>query len=211
MKKRILCFGDSNTWGAVPNTPDRFPEDVRWTGILAKELGDDYQVIEEGLCGRTTVFTDVIEGRLSGLEYFIPCLDSHSPLDLVILMLGTNDLKTRFNIGPKCIADGLHRYYNAVRTSQISGDGPKVLLLSPIMLSPEYKQHYIFGEMFGDDAVERSAGFGAAFREAAERFGWEFLDAAKVASASPEDGLHMGAEDHAKLGSAVAAKVKEIL
>ena len=73
MKKRIMCFGDSNTWGANPGTGNRYADDVRWTGVLQRELGEDYQVIEEGYNGRTSIFDDVLEGRLGGIKYFGPC------------------------------------------------------------------------------------------------------------------------------------------
>ena len=98
--KSILCYGDSNTYGLMPDSPDRYPRDVRWTGILQKKLGEDYYVIEEGLSGRTTLWDDPIEEHKNGKKYLLPCLDSHKPVDLVILMLGTNDLKTRFSLTP---------------------------------------------------------------------------------------------------------------
>jgi lysophospholipase L1-like esterase len=91
--KAILCYGDSNTWGYDPVTKGRFPRDMRWTGVLRQSLGDDYLVIEEGLNGRTTVWDDPIEGYKNGAAYLVPCLTTHRPLDLVIIMLGTNDLK----------------------------------------------------------------------------------------------------------------------
>lgn len=96
--KNILCYGDSNTWGYDAETKNRFPPDVRWTGILKRTLGEGYHVIEEGLNGRTTVWDDPIEGYKNGREYLIPCLESHRPLDLVIIMLGTNNLKKRFSL-----------------------------------------------------------------------------------------------------------------
>ena len=96
--KTILCYGDSNTWGYNPATTERSSRDERWTGILRRELDDGYLVIEEGLNGRTTVWDDPIEGYKNGKEYLIPCLETHKPLDLVIIMLGTNDLKVRFSV-----------------------------------------------------------------------------------------------------------------
>jgi lysophospholipase L1-like esterase len=103
--KTILCYGDSNTWGAVPlqslELIERFGRSERWTGVLQRELGQAYEVIAEGCNGRTTVWEDPIEGYKNGKEYLIPCLDSHQPLDLVIIMLGTNDLKARFSIHTK--------------------------------------------------------------------------------------------------------------
>ncbi len=106
--KKILCYGDSNTWGHIPVTGGRYGDDVRWTGVLQAALGEGYRVIEEGLNGRTTVHDDPIEGVYkNGKHYLIPCLESHRPLDLVIMMLGTNDLKMRFSLPPSDIARGV--------------------------------------------------------------------------------------------------------
>ncbi len=101
MKKRIVCFGDSNTWGYDAVTRERFAEEIRWTGLLQKELGEGYQIVEEGLCGRTSVFEDPLNEGMSGLAYLYPCLMSHAPVDLLILMLGTNDCKQRFGLTAK--------------------------------------------------------------------------------------------------------------
>ena len=102
--KSILCYGDSNTWGYDPQTRSRFPHDVRWTGVLASSLGTGYRVVEEGLNGRTTRWDDPIEAGRNGLTFLQPCLESHLPLDLVIVMLGTNDLKQRFGLSASDIA-----------------------------------------------------------------------------------------------------------
>ena len=140
MRKRILCFGDSNTWGAVPEEGTRYPDKVRWTGLLQEKLGDGYQIIEEGYCGRTTVFDDEIEGRLSGIKYFGPCCDSQSPLDLIILMLGTNDLKMRFGVDARTIAFGFQRYLDVLATTPMEGNKPKILLVAPIKIDPSYRK-----------------------------------------------------------------------
>lgn len=211
MKKRILCFGDSNTWGAVPAEGTRHPDDVRWTGILAAELGNEYQVIEEGYNGRTTVHDDPVENRLSGIAYFETCLDSQSPLDLIILMLGTNDLKARFGVDPYTIAFGFGRYLNAVKTVPMAGNRPEVLLAAPLLIDPSYKDVPLFLDMFGEGAVERSERFAEAYEAFAKENGVHFIDASKYGKASVRDGVHMEAEYHEKLGKAFAEKVKEIL
>ena len=100
MKKHILCFGDSNTYGSSAEKDiSRYDENLRWPMLLAKHLGPDYAVIEEGFGGRTTVHDDPVEGGYkSALTYLPPCLMSHNPLDIVVLMLGTNDAKERFSM-----------------------------------------------------------------------------------------------------------------
>ena len=211
MKKRIMCFGDSNTWGANPETGNRYADDVRWTGVLQRELGEDYQVIEEGYNGRTSIFDDVLEGRLGGIKYFGPCCDTQSPLDLIVLMLGTNDLKIRFGLTPRTIAFGFGRYVDALKITPMAGNKPKVLLVSPILIDPSYKNHALFHDMFGEDATERSMALAEAYKDFADANGWEFLNAAEFAKASTVDGVHMAPADHSALGVAVARKVKSIL
>lgn len=211
MQKRILCYGDSNTWGAIPNESERYPDDVRWTGVLQNELGNTYKVIEEGYNGRTTVHDDPIEGRLSGVTYFKPCMESQLPLDLIIIMLGTNDLKTRFNVNPKAIASGLHRYKDILNNAPKVGTKPQVLVVAPILMDPSYKDHAIFHDMFGEDAVERSQGFAEAYKEVADEIEAHYFNAAECAKASEREGLHMEPDSHEKLGKALAKKVREIL
>jgi lysophospholipase L1-like esterase len=210
-KKRILCFGDSNTFGEVPGKGIRHPEEVRWTGILQKELGDGYRVIEEGYGGRTTVFDDEIEGRLSGLKYFRPCCESQAPLDLIILMLGTNDLKYRFGVDARTIAFGFQRYLDVVHTLPESVGKPRILLVAPIQINPAYKENPLFHDMFGDHAVERSQKFAEAYREFADGAGIDFLDASLYGEADPADGVHMAPESHRRLAEAMVNKVRELI
>lgn len=102
MVKRILCFGDSNTYGYIPGgNGRRYGPDVRWTGLLSAWLKPECLIIEEGLPGRTTVFEDPILPGRKGSDYFYPCLWSHAPLDMLLLMLGTNDCKMRFGASAK--------------------------------------------------------------------------------------------------------------
>lgn len=208
--RRILCYGDSNTWGAISGTNDRFRDEERWSGVLQKELGDQYLVLNEGYNGRTTVFDDPVEGRLSGLAYFGPCLETQSPLDLLILMLGTNDLKVRFGVSPLTIASGLERYLQVLQTTHMMGEKPEILLLAPILIDPSYREHALFHEMFGDQADERSRQFFAAYSAFAREHQLHFLDASLYGKADKADGLHMGIDSHKRLGKAVAEKVKEI-
>ena len=135
----ILCFGDSNTHGYNPSNGGRFDRDTRWTGRLQKLLGDSDYVIEEGLSGRTTVFSDPIHEGLNGFEYIYPCLMTHEPIDLLIIMLGTNDTKERFGANASVIALGLNRLIEkAKNTRQAFRDGKsKILIVAPLPIREE--------------------------------------------------------------------------
>ena len=111
----ILCYGDSNTYGYNPVNGLRYPKDVRWTGVLQKLLGEQYAVIEEGCNGRTTVFEDIAEPWKAGLGYLKPCLNTHKPIDFVIMMLGSNDLKRMFHASAKEIADGAEQLVSIIK------------------------------------------------------------------------------------------------
>ena len=111
----VLCYGDSNTYGYNPSNGFRYPPDVRWTGRLQRLLGEGYHVVEEGCNGRTTVYDDPLEGWKNGIDYLKPCLNSHKPVDIVILMLGSNDLKEVFHASPEDIANGAAELVKVIR------------------------------------------------------------------------------------------------
>ena len=209
MKKRILCFGDSNTWGYNGADGIRFDDNVRWTGRLQKLLGDGYTIIEEGHNGRTTVWDDPVENRLAGLTYFWPCMDSQSPLDLIILMLGTNDTKCYFNVSADCIAMGAGRLVDMAQKSPFGRDGtaPKILLVSPIRLEKENG----FQNSFDEEAAKKSEKFPEAFQKIAELYGCYYLNAAEFAEPGSADGIHLDEAGHAALAKAMEKKVREIL
>lgn len=212
MKKRILCFGDSNTFGSRPSG-GRFDEHVRWPMRMQELLGGEYTVIEEGFGGRTTVFDDPVEGGYkSGAAYLPPCLMSHNPLDLVILMLGTNDLKMRFNMNARTIAEGNMRLIRLIMqyAMNMEGAAPKILLVSPPVVG-EWITKTPYIDVFGPDAPEKSEKFAAEYARYARLMRCEYLDAAQYAVPSKTDALHLDQENHLKLAEAMAAKVREIL
>jgi lysophospholipase L1-like esterase len=214
--KHVLCFGDSNTWGwdpeatALAGFPVRHGAATRWTGVLQANLGNGFRVIEEGLNGRTTVFEDPVEVGRSGRTYLEPCLLSHMPLDLVVLMLGTNDLKTRFSVPAGDIADGASQLVRIVQRSE-SGPGratPKVLLLAPPPVGdldgmPELAEKFM-------GAARKSKQLPGFLERVALTTGVHFLDIQKVVHPSPLDALHLSATEHGKLGRAVAEAVARI-
>ena len=206
--KTVLCYGDSNTRGYMPTTGERFPSDVRWTGVLKQGLGDGYEVIEEGLDGRTTVWEDPIEGYKNGKTYLIPCLETHRPIDLVVMMLGTNELKKRFSLSAFDIAEGVRVLVEIVQKSEASPDGgpPKLLLMAP----PPVARLTEFAEMF-EGAEAKSRKFSEHYRRIADEQGCEFFDTSQVIVSSDIDGIHFEASEHKKLGKAVADLVRAIL
>jgi lysophospholipase L1-like esterase len=210
--KRILCYGDSNTWGYDPVTQTRFDDNTRWTRVLAATLGAEYEVIEEGLNGRTTVWDDPIEGELAsdrnGRTYLGPCLQSHAPLDGVILMLGTNDLKRRFGLPASDIALGAKALVDAIQRSH-SGRGnvaPPVLLLAPPPLAP-LTAGMALAEMF-EGGEAKSMRFGELYARVAQETGCGFFDTAAVIRSSPIDGIHFEAVEHKTLGNTVAQQTR---
>jgi lysophospholipase L1-like esterase len=205
--KTVLCYGDSNTWGYEPASGDRFSEDLRWPGVLARELGSEFRVIEEGLNARTTVREDPVEEYKNGKDYLRPCLESHRPLDVVIVALGVNDLKARFFASASDAADGAGILVTIAQRSGAGPDGspPAVLLMAP----PPVGRLTELAEMFAG-AEEKSRGFARQYRRVAEKYGCELLDAGEQVRASDLDGIHLEVGEHRKLGEAVAARVKEM-
>lgn len=211
--KTILCYGDSNTWGCPPLQPgqavERYGPDVRWGSVLRTTLGRGYWVVEEGLGGRTTVWDDPIEGEhKNGKRYLLPCLESHAPIDLVVLMLGTNDLKQRFGLSAADIAAGAGALADIILRSTCGPENssPKVLLIAP----PPTAQLSGFAEMFAG-AGEKSRAFAGHYQREADLRGCAFLDAGQIVTSSRHDGIHLEAEAHQSLGRVVARIVQELL
>ena len=211
MQKAVLCYGDSNTYGYNPSDGLRYPRDVRWTGRLQMLLGDDYRVIEEGCNGRTSVFEDPIEGWKCGLDYLKPCLNSHKPVDLVILMLGSNDLKDVFHASAEDIANGVAQLVKPIQefTKEKQEKAAEILLVSPAEVAEGITESP-FAMSFQWDAVERSRQFPELFRKVAETYGCRFLNAAEYATASKEDSLHFTAEAHIALAEALAGEIRKM-
>ena len=204
----VLCFGDSNTWGYDPSTGTRYARDVRWTGVLQSSLGTGYHVIEEGLNGRTTVWEDPVEGDKVGKRHLLPCLLSQAPLDLVVLMLGTNDLKMRYSAPVTDVAAGVSVLADIVLTSPAGRNdkAPALLLVAP----PPFGKLSAFAAMF-EGGAEKSRLLGGLYAEVARARACPFLDAATVIRSSDLDGIHLEPAEHGKLGQAIAREVKKIL
>lgn len=214
MKKHIVCFGDSNTHGYCARTGGRFDETRRWTCLLQEKLGEDFLVLEEGLSGRTTCFEDPIHEGLSGLDYIYPCLMSHEPVDLLVIMLGTNDTKERFGSSAACIALGLKRLINkAAATADCWRDGKtEILIVVPQNIDKRYEDSDV-GATMGRGCAEKSEGLAEAYGKMAELTGCHYLDANEIVTAEPNDidYMHLTEEGHRQLAEGLAEKVREIL
>jgi len=217
--KTIVVFGDSLTWGYDPENElrpcnsklHRFGDDERWTGVMASGLGAGYKIITEGLNGRTTVWDDPLEPGRSGAAHLIPVLDSHAPLDLVIMMLGTNDLKQHLAVSARDIARGAgilvdQALHNAANDFV---DRPRVLLVSPPHLG-DYVDDVQSGADF-TGGLAKSKQLAMHFKMIADQYGAHFFDAAQVATASTVDQVHLDADQHSRLGRALAPVVTAIL
>ncbi|MFO7848397.1 MAG: SGNH/GDSL hydrolase family protein [Spirochaetia bacterium] len=202
--KRILCYGDSNTWGNIPISGARYGEDIRWPGVLAALMGPDYRVIEEGLNGRTTVFEDPLQEGRNGKTYLLPCLLSHRPLDIVILMLGTNDMKQRYGVPAEDIARGAGVLAQIILNSGAGPDNtaPQLILFSP----PSLGKLTAFGPMFAG-ASGKSRDLGAALRVVAQEIGCSFVDISAEVSAGNGDGIHLEPEGHRRVAELAAKAI----
>ena len=216
MKRRILAFGDSNTWGWNPSNnligpPERWDDDIRWTGVLQKELGDEFEVINEGLNGRTTVWDDPIEEYRCGKDQLPAVMDTAAPFELMIIFVGTNDLKIRFGLPPRDVAEGAGILIERalVRKGDFTNCTPKILLVCPPRLGKNISET-IMGPCFGG-SEEKSKHLDPFFRIVADKYNVGYLNADEIVHSSEIDGLHLDADQHEILGKAMASKIREIL
>ena len=208
-KNRIVCFGDSNTWGANSYTGGRFDDDERWTYHLGQYLGSDYAVVEEGLSGRTINFDDPLNEGLSGLSVIHPILMSHSPFDTLVIMLGTNDCKERFSANAQNIADALKRMIKKVKTIECFRNGCKILIVAPIIIGEGvYSVKHTCDEM-GALCVEKSRELPRLMEEIALAEGCLFLDSNDYVNPNDVDFMHFDYNSSKPFAQAVAKKLQE--
>ena len=209
--KTILCYGDSNTHGFDPRDGKRYPADVRWPGVLRQLLGDEYTVIEEGCNGRTSILEDPVESWKNGLTSFRPCLVSHKPIDILIIMLGTNNLKRYFHASAAEIADSTSVLIDIARdflTAQ-QGYAPEIILVSPPLVGPGI-DNSPFSFAWGSDAIARSKDFAKEYKRVADSRSCLFFDSAPVATPSEEDSVHITPQAHKALAEGLYEVVKGI-
>ena len=205
--KTILCFGDSNTWGCSPDLPRRYNTDERWTMLLQSYLTPDYRIIEEGQNSRTTVLDDPYEPGKKGLDYLLPCLESHHP-DLVVILLGTNDLKSRFNLTASDISKGAARLVQVVQNFKhgFMPKAPEVLLVSPahVYEVDPLKEGFT-------NAEAKSKELAHYYELRAKELGCHFHDAASFITPCEREGIHWQVDQHKKFAEKLAEIIPTLL
>jgi lysophospholipase L1-like esterase len=204
--RTVLCFGDSNTWGLVPASDgERFPWDTRWPGVLQALLGSDWHVIEEGLRGRTTVLENPLVPQRNGREQLLPCLESHMPLDLVVIFLGTNDLQDRYAMPSLDVARAAAALARLACQSETGprGGSPHVLLLGLPRLG-----HALPETM--NTAAAKASELPRCYRIAAAEVGVPVLDLVEHVTYSDQDGIHLDAAGHRATAEAVAQAIASL-
>ncbi len=205
---KILCFGDSNTWGYVPKTAERYPKNLRWTGILQAKLGEDYEIIEEGLNSRTTVIDDIKHIGKNGLTYLVPCLETHNPIDIIILFLGTNDMKERFDRTPVQIAEGIETLLSNIKDFAVNTDSktPEVILVCPTIIDESVdgvKEKYLGAE-------EKSKQLPKLYKNISLEHSIGYLNLQDYATPSKKDGYHFDPETHEIVANKIYQRINEI-
>lgn len=218
MKKHIVCLGDSNTHGYCADPADcldggiRFTEEQRWTRLLQKNLGEDYLVIEEGLSGRTTCFEDPLHEGLSALNYIYPCLKSHEAVDLLVIMLGTNDVKERFGASAACVAIAMGRLVKKAQSTECwGGKKPNILVIAPPPIGEGMISSPV-GPTMGHGCREKSLELPKYYKEQCALCGVHFLDAQEMGVGfNTVDYMHLTSKDHALLAQKLAEVIPGLL
>lgn len=212
MKKHVICLGDSNTHGYCADPNDcadggiRYNEDERWTCLLARALGEDYLVSEEGLSGRTTVFVDPLHESMDALSVAYPILKSHEVVDLLIIMLGTNDVKERFGVGAPGIAVGMDRLIKKCKSVDCwGGMEPNILIVCPPPITDGFVDI-----VMGEGCIEKSRALAFYLEQTAKNNGAHFMDA-NGCEFNELDHMHLSRKGHSQLAERLAALVPTLV
>ena len=206
--KRILCYGDSNTYGCTSifaeGGPGRLDREHRWPCLLQKELGAGYEIIEEGLNGRTTAYDEPGRPERNGATFLPACIDAHMPLDLVIITLGTNDAKRGFGLSSDDTAKGIRMLVGIVR-ERTAGREPEILIVSPVPMDEKALADPVNTD---EDSLIKTREYAAKFGALAEETGCAFMDLSGIACTELADGIHLTEKAHAAAAEAYAAKIR---
>ncbi len=213
--KQILCYGDSNTWGHNPDYTSmedlRYPYEVRWTSRLEALFGEGYRVAAQGLCSRTVSFDDPVEEGKNGMKFYPVCLESAMPVEVVVFMLGTNDVRPLFHAPAEEIARGMEGL--GILTERISRESgrraPEILIVAPAPVGEQVEEREFAG-IYDRTSVEKSKKLPALYQAVANRHGWGFLNAGDVVGELGKDCVHLTPLGHEKLAGAIYEKIKEM-
>ena len=221
MEKTILCYGDSNTWGFVPQNLEsqtyalaRYSREERWTGLLQKKLGNKYYVVEEGLNGRTTNIDYQYPPDRNGKTYLLPCLYSHAPINLVIFLLGGNDCKSYFNRSANEIRQGMEELIDVVQTTNYGSgfmEAPKVLILTqpiPFNICEKFQDEnrvYVF-----EGSIRKAKDLVGLYMDLAKRKNCYLIDISEKVKPSDVDGMHFNLEGHKIIANLLYTKILEV-
>lgn len=190
--KKILCFGDSNTYGFVPGSGKRYDKNTRWTGVLQKMLGNEYQIIEAGGNGRTA-FVDNDSIETTGYKVLPHYLAED--LDFVIVSIGVNDLQKFYQITDIDIRNGIEEY---ILTIKKFSPNAKIILASPSHIKKSILNSF-FSTMFDESSIERSGLFAPVYQDCAKLNNCGFVDLNSIVAVSDTDGLHYTADGHMQI------------
>ncbi len=213
----ILCYGDSNTWGNIAGSRNikfmlakRFDKNTRWTGILQKKLGNEFNIIEAGLNGRNTSFDETRYKRPSrnGLSTLPLILEMNYPLDLVIIMLGTNDSIIDFKATPQQTTNAIQKMIRHIKNCHLGSEftAPNILLISPVPIQKIDSED--FNLFFDDESITNTKALAKCYAELAAKEGCDFLNGAEIADFRLDDGIHLDKKGHSDLANAIAVKIQ---
>ena len=208
----ILVYADSLSWGIIPLTRGRLPFEARWPGVMEASLrseGRDVRVHEDCLNGRRTVWEDPYKPGRNGLQGLAQRIEIHSPLALVILMLGTNDFQSMHYHNAWHSGQGIAALVDAIRHAPIEPGMPVPAVLVAAPPPIRTPKGPIASKFSGGE--EKCMGLAEAYMEVARSLGCAFFDAASVTTSSRVDGVHLDADQHATLGEALAKAASQVL
>ena len=188
--KKVLCYGDSNTFGFNPKDNSRYDENTRWTSVLQNLLGTDYEVINEGMCNRTG-FVDNPDGFLfSGAKHFPKFISKYENIDILILWLGTNDLMFQYHVDFETVENGLKNLIELAQTKS-----KRIIIVPPVTLDETILKGY-FSDRFDETSIKKSKEIILAYKKLAETYHCEYFDVNEFVKPSDIDGLHYDETSH---------------
>ena len=202
--KNILCFGDSNTWGLNPETGKRYDESARWTMLLNQQLGSEYKVIEAGQPNRTLVNNPPFTGELNGIRYLKPYLEQHV-LSIIVIALGTNDLKKRFNLAPADIATSVTQLISSIEQFYSPADLPQIIIIGPLFINPQPGLSRIYLNY-----EQKLLPLNALFERIAQEYGLNYVDISKLKAHLGSDGIHLNFQGHKQLSELLSQVVLQL-